>query len=1228
MSRTSKNQTRKTLPFLFGGLTIVVLILMVSIHYSNLEKKQSYVAKHVERQLVNSRKLIIFTDSLVVRIIHNKHKINWKYLNRNFKDFDQVIVIKKGDSLIYWNHSNWPVHSVSLLTNSIPQLLSTKEGWYMGLKQPYKNFQILLFYKLQNSFRINNPLLGGPIHNKFALPYGVKLVNPNARDSSTIVLKKFNVGIKISQHFIPRNKLYFLFGLFVLGYVLLFLLLENLLNQIFVYYFHKYPWMALSITVVLISIVRYAGFLTGFPGILKQSFLFTETIGIVPGFRTPGDILLNFTIFLLLAWFSRKLIHKEILNGSRFSAWQTAAFLLFVFLVDFILFIITNGLLISYNKQFLLNNSSFSHYGIIDLLFFAFLSLIIFLWTDAAAQFLKSSRLKFTVAGLVVLFYGLVCALIFPLEIDILLLSWISFVFLVVILVYFSFNENPYLFAIFVLLVLAASNAFLYNHVKQKVRNGHQEITASLLSQRNDPYFEFQFRTISHEILTDSTLRKTLISNRLKDENKISQYIENKYFRDKFDSYTKQFTFCRPKQLLQIQPGNQIIPCDQYFESLPRKIVQKTKDYTLSLISNNQENIYYLATFHFQNIGKMGRNLNLYIEFLANFMPGGVGYPELLIDSHQKVLQLTGYSFSRYYDGILQYKFGDFPYPIEFNYFKNKPIDKFFFLEHYKHIMVQTGPKAYLVVSRPSETISMQLLPFSALFLFFSMLAIIFVVVKYGRLVAKLFSFSFRARMQLVFFASVVSVFMALSFISLYYFKENGKEQVNDYLREKAHSVMMAIQQKFENYPSLTKQDKPVLQDYLKRLSQLFFTDINVYNRSGELIASSRPEIFKKGLQSDLIHPGAYNYIQIKNHLFYLSREQIGNLEFYSAYMPLTLMNGKDAGILNLPYFTRQSQIQKSGYQMLANLLSLFVITGILGLIIILYLSKIMTKPLRLLQEKINLVSIEKQNEKIIWKEKDEIGQLIEAYNQMVEKLEKSAELLKHSERERAWGEMARQITHEIRNPLTPMKLNVQYLVRAYEQKDKNFDKKLKNISQTLIKQIDALNEVAGMFSDFAMTSLPKKEKANLLVAISDSITLFGKSYQVSFKLIAPKEEEIWVKASSKSLMRIFNNLTKNAVQAMEHVKDKRIEVEIISEKNEAVVRFTDFGKGIAPENKHNIFEPYFTTKSTGTGLGLAIVRNMMKEMEGTVTFESEAGKGTSFYLRFRKVQHEKDEKS
>ncbi len=1220
MDQITKHRDRFSFPLNLGGLAIIGLILAVSIHYTNVSKKRSYVIKEVDNQLVNIQNTINKTDSLVCHIIDGKQELDWTNLNQYFESLNQVVVIKKGDSLIYWNHSDWTVYSDSLLTKSTPQLISAKEGWFMGLKQHYGPFQILLFYKIQNNFPIHNSLLISHLETQFSLPPGVKLVPLDSLNPLIIRLAKFQVGVQIFGQSIPHRTLFFFFGLFALGYVLLFLFIESIIEKFQRAYFARQKLLPIAISIVLIAAVRYLDFLTGFPGVLKHSFLFTETVNVIPGFRTLGDILLNIAILLVISWESRRILYKYLTSKVSFTKGKALASLAIVFLIVFGLFFITYNILKSYDKQFLLNNSFFSNYGITDLIFFAFLSLVIFLLTDSVAHLIKSSSIKFPVAVFFLIIIGIGCSFIFQPELKILVLAWISVLLLVAVSVYLSFKTNPYLYAIFLLLVLAISDAFLYNYAKQKVRNEHQEVTASLLAQRSDPYFEFLFRSVSREILKDSTLEKMLGANVENKESQISQYIEKQYLNGRFYSYTKQFTLCHPGQQLQIQPGNQIVPCDEYFGHLPGKIIQQTPDFSLSLITNNQENIYYLATFRFHNIAPNGGNMNLYIEFFADFMPKGVGYPELLIDSHQKTLQLSGYSFSRYFNGNLQYKFGDFPYPIDFNYFKGKPIDKFFYLEHFKHIIIKIGTRGYLVVSRPRETISMQILPFSALFLFFSFLVILFIVMKYGSRVAKLFSYSFRARLQLVFFASVLAVFLILSFISFYYFNENGKSQVNDYLREKSHSVLIAIQQKFEDYPFITKNDQPEIQDYLQKLSQLFFSDINLYDPSGMLIASSRPEIFAKGLQSDLINPGAYNQIRIRNRLFYLSREHIGNLEFYSSYMPLTLMNGKDAGILNLPYFARQGQIQKSGYQMLANLLSLFVITGILGLILILYLSKIMTKPLRLLQEKINLVSIERQNEKITWEEKDEIGQLIEAYNQMVEKLEQSAELLKYSERERAWGEMARQITHEIRNPLTPMKLNVQYLLKAYQQDDKNFDEKLKNISQTIINQIDALNEVAGMFSDFSKSSLPKNEKANLLIAIKNSITLFRKSYLVTFKLIAPDEDDLWVWASSKSLMRIFNNLTKNAVQAMENISDKRIEVEIISEESDITVRFTDFGKGIAPENKRSIFQPYFTTKSAGTGLGLAIVKNMMKEMEGTVHFESEAGKGTSFYLKFRRV--------
>lgn len=1220
MVQTGKQRGSFLSLFYFLGLVVFTVAFSITLYFKNTESKVPNIIRGVERQLKSVSSALEATDSTVVHLIQNKQNLDWRNLDRYFGGLHQSVVIEYGDSLIYWNNSDWPVNSKKLSPNSSPQIISSAEGWYMRLNQYFGPYHILIFSKLQSNYLIHNSLLSNFGNGTILPSFRVKFVEGGRKGVSAYYLKSYHVGLLINKGYENPDTILLLYAFFVLAYVFLYLFIDSISEVLKYRYFPKRSWSLHLSAFIGIVILRFLDSYIDFPLALKHSFLFTEVVTTIPGFTTLGELLLNLTLLLVFIWKFRNLISEKPFSKFTFPKLKAFIILLIVFFLTFLLYALTDGILISYGKQFLLNNSFFSSYGLADLIFFTFLSLLIFLLADSASRLVKALGVRFKWVVIFIVILGLLFAVIFHPELDLFILSVIVPLMLIAVSFYLSFNKNPYVYALIALLVLSISGSILFNHTKQEVRNAHQELTASLLSQHNDPYFEFLFRSMSGEILRDPKLKALLKSNSGTDEYKVSKYLKKQYFNRYFNKYSKQFTLCKPGQELQIQPGNQIVGCDEYFANLPGKTVIQSKNFNLSLIRNNQESIYYLATFHFVNPTVSSGSLNLYVEFFADFIPKGVGYPELLVNSHQNMLHLSGYSFARYYNGTLQYKFGDFLYPIDFTYFKGQPLNQFFYRENFKQIIVSMGPKGYLVLSRPKESISMWLLPFSALFLFSSFIVILFITLKFGKQVVKLFRYSFRARLQLIFFSSVLSIFIVLSFISLYYFNENSRNRMSDYLKEKTHSVLIEIQHKMANYPTINHSDQIEIQDYLQKFSLVFFSDINLYDRSGWLIASSRPEIFDRGLQSRLINPKAFEHIRIKNQLFFLSKEHIRRMDFYSSYVPLTLMNGKEVGIINLPYFARQSEIQHSYYQMLANLLSLFVITGILGLIIILYLSKILTKPLRMLQDKINLVSIEKQNEKIVWEDQDEIGQLIEAYNKMVEKLEQSTELMKFSERERAWSEMARQITHEIRNPLTPMKLNVQYLLKAYQQKDKSFDDKLKNISQSLISQIDSLNEVAGMFSDFSKSSLPKNEKANLLSALKESIALFKKSYAVSFSLNAPDEDNLWVWASSKSLMRIFNNLAQNAVQAMENNSDKRIEVEITTEVNYLVVRFTDFGKGISEEDKSRIFQPYFTTKSTGTGLGLAIVRNMMKEMEGAVYFESERGKGTSFYLKFRKV--------
>ena len=293
----------------------------------------------------------------------------------------------------------------------------------------------------------------------------------------------------------------------------------------------------------------------------------------------------------------------------------------------------------------------------------------------------------------------------------------------------------------------------------------------------------------------------------------------------------------------------------------------------------------------------------------------------------------------------------------------------------------------------------------------------------------------------------------------------------------------------------------------------------------------------------------------------------------------------------------------------------LFLVSLFTGLIVSVYI----TKPLRILQEQLAKISLGKKNEPISWQSNDEIGRLVNEYNQMLLKLEESALLLARSEREGAWQEMAKQVAHEIKNPLTPMKLNLQYLQKVVDDEGIDFTERFKKVSGSLIEQIDTLAHIANEFSNFAKMPKVNLEDVNLTEVINSTIELFKNEQAVSIHLNSTANSTI-IRADKNQCLRVFNNLIKNAIQAIPDHKNGNIEINITNEEDTVLVSVKDNGCGIAAQMKEKIFVPNFTTKSTGTGLGLAMVKNIITAFNGEIWFESKENEGTTFYLRFQKA--------
>jgi Signal transduction histidine kinase involved in nitrogen fixation and metabolism regulation len=254
---------------------------------------------------------------------------------------------------------------------------------------------------------------------------------------------------------------------------------------------------------------------------------------------------------------------------------------------------------------------------------------------------------------------------------------------------------------------------------------------------------------------------------------------------------------------------------------------------------------------------------------------------------------------------------------------------------------------------------------------------------------------------------------------------------------------------------------------------------------------------------------------------------------------------------------------------------------------------------------------------KIVWNNNDEIGELVNRYNTMVDELEQSANLLAESERESAWREMAKQVAHEIKNPLTPMKLNVQYLQQTLRADDANFEEKMSRFSDKMITQIDVLTEIANEFSSFAKMPTTSLKEIDLRLILRDVVGTFNNEIKVVKEVNGI--EKALIKGDEGQLIRVFNNLLKNSAQSIPEGRVGVIQVILTEDEKHYYAEVKDNGKGIEPSQYDKIFTPNFTTKSSGSGLGLAIVRNIIKNHGGTIRFESKVSMGTSFFVKLPK---------
>jgi nitrogen fixation/metabolism regulation signal transduction histidine kinase len=374
--------------------------------------------------------------------------------------------------------------------------------------------------------------------------------------------------------------------------------------------------------------------------------------------------------------------------------------------------------------------------------------------------------------------------------------------------------------------------------------------------------------------------------------------------------------------------------------------------------------------------------------------------------------------------------------------------------------------------------------------------------------------------------------------------------------------------------------------------------------------------VFEKGLKSRRMDPIAYEALVLDRKSEWVQEESIGEMNYLSAYIPFRNYDNQVLAYLNLPYFSKQDELQEEISSFLVSTINIYVGIFTLALLVSVLLINQLSKPLLLIRKQIGRLKLGSSVELIDWNSQDEIGALVQEYNRIAIELNESAEQLAQSEREGAWREMAKQVAHEIKNPLTPMKLSIQHLQRAAESNPEQFKERLQKTTQTLIEQIDTLSNIANAFSTFA--KLPEKElkPVDLIPLLQNATHLYDQEVEIKFENLINQESAI-VEGDKDQLLRLFNNLIKNAVHAIHDKEDGKIVLRLKRSNESCIVEIEDNGMGIPKEQQARIFEPNFTTKSSGTGLGLAMAKNIVKHMDVEISFKSVEGEGTVFYLEF-----------
>ena len=1214
-------------PILLSILTVAFILLALaaeSVYFSDFEYR--FRTKMFNKTLIAKETVMEDCLNAMKPILANVNHHGSISENNLFSIADQnkISILEYLDNkLIYWSDNEFDVPAVFVDSLFDKPLVFLQNGWFLTKTIQAGNEKVIGLLRLHTDYSFENNIIKSGFEKEFRIPENVDFNTDKGASDYHVFDKEGDFLFSLSFPEVKGNTCFIFIplclwaGAFILIILLSFELVKLLVSK-------GNVLIGICIPLLVFTSIYIIILFNGRPHAIFQTELFSpyqfSMNKVIPSLG-------HLVVLGILAAAFTTVLYRHLPIRERKESKRIESYL-------FLLVLLMGGAFILSLYQWVFgqlistSNINFETYKVLELNIFSlagFASVFLLLLVPVfyLLKVLKSVKQFKTSKIIFSLLLSLTVPTLFFYDKPGTLIPLAVFYSVLVMSIWISMKRNVGLFNMTVVFSIISGIYFLYfiTILSEEKATENIKIQAVSFSTENDPEAEHLLLDLWPVIEKDTSLTNMMrVENFDKDNfERILNYLQDTYFTGFWKNYHFSFYLCHNDQPLQFGSGTGMAQnCFGFFDARIKRYGHRLTNTNFYFIDNQGGRSYYLCRAYY----KSGKNTinGLFIELYSDVNVFQPGYSELLLDKkYHGYAGLKDYSFAKYINGEIVLRTPEFPYDKTDAEYVDKFSDyRIFRTEGFKHVLYKNG-NATVIITRPDLTTGDIIISFAYLFAFILLFSNMVILLIRRPVARSVNIFNFRQKLQLSFIGILLFSFILIGIVVAYITIGQYKAKHYENIKEKLNSVYLELDSKLsmEKYlsPDWKGNGYSSLNELLIKLSNVFNTDINLYNINGFLIATSRQEIFDRDLTSQRINNTVFNNLKHLAKSEYYQKEKIGKLEYLSAYIPFFNAENKVIAYLNLPYFRMQSVLAKEISNLIVAVTNFTLLLILITMGLAVFISGRLTSPLAMLSKGLATVGVGKKSEHLTYVGNDEIGELVKQYNRMVDEIEDSTHKLANSEREYAWREMAKQIAHEIKNPLTPMKLNVQQLFKSWNDKVPGFEKMLERFTKNQIEYIDNLSSIASAFSAFAKMPVTNPVEVNILDQIRITLELFKNTDNVTLSVQWPHESKIVVYADKEQLNGVFSNLIKNGIQSIPTGREGLIMLNLDVKRDKVVVSISDNGSGIQADLRKNLFTPNFTTKSSGMGLGLSIAKKYIESANGRIWFESEVEKGSVFYF-------------